>query len=659
VDNRGVEYFVSTSGRDDNPGSLDRPFRTIGRGVTELGPGDVLSIRHGVYVESVDIAAKKGTVDAPIVIRSLPGERAIVDGTVDDFRRRDNSDWLPGHEIDTNAAEDEYVSARAFTEDAVNRGAFLDRNPYTRVITYSRLEDLRAGNQTFERLDVPDPLRPGPEVTDEDGNRLGFSFPWVYMGPGIWFDDVGRRVHVRLSHTTNDIPGLDDYRGETDPRRTSLAISPRGLTTLRIRGSSHLRLEHLTVRFGGHHTMLLESIEDVVLDHLLLQAATFGIRMGGESRDVALRHCELRGGVPTWYFRNDRKAEYFFILDGEIVHNNRGAQTSDRLLYGNPNNAGIEIANCEFLNAHDVFLHGRGVDFHHNWVNNLQDEGLYLDDGDPAGSTSVAKIHENVVTMTLSALGFSGRNETIEWFIYRNLIDLRRPTAGFRPRRPGDTDVWRHGHLYKSNPPDGPIDLFQNTFLVYDQRAQASFTHYRETTGPHRRRSFNNLFVSVNPVSESDIAITFVPSPAFRGCTDGNCYHRKGHADRPAFRHLGYVCDGQPFPDSGTFANLDELRGSVLFGQSETQCPPGYEANSLEADPRVRRLGADGRFRETDDLRLRDDSPAIAAGVPLEPALRALDPVSVAGAPDIGRYPLGAGPLRVGVDGRRSFPRAV
>jgi hypothetical protein len=257
--------------------------------------------------------------------------------------------------------------------------------------------------------------------------------------------------------------------------------------------------------------------------------------------------------------------------------------------------------------------------------------------------------------MTLSALGFSGRNETIEWFIYRNLIDLRRPTAGVRPRRPGDTDVWRHGHLYKSDPPDGPIDLFHNTFLVYDQSAQASFMHYRETTGAHRRRSFNNLFVAVNPGPESDVAITFVPSPSFQGSTDGNCYHRKGHAEAPAFRHLGYVFEGESYR-GGTFDDLGELHASRLFDQSQTQYLPGYEASSSEADPRVRRMGADGRFRETDDLRLGAESEAIGAGVPLEPELRALDPFATGGAPDIGCYPLGAEPLRVGVDRRRSFP---
>ena len=41
---------------------------------------------------------------------------------------------------------------------SVNRGAFLDLTPYTRLITYSKLNDLRSENETFEKItDSPNP----------------------------------------------------------------------------------------------------------------------------------------------------------------------------------------------------------------------------------------------------------------------------------------------------------------------------------------------------------------------------------------------------------------------------------------------------------------------------------------------------------------------
>ena len=122
------------------------------------------------------------------------------------------------------------------------------------------------------------------------------------------------------------------------------------------------------------------------------------------------------------------------------------------------------------------------------------------------------------------------------------------------------------------------------------------------------------------------------------------------------FRHLGYEFEGGNFPGSGSFRNLDELHGSKLFEQSKTQYAPGYEKNSVLADPQVRSIGGDGRFRETDDLRLGDTTPARAAGIDLPNELKELDPGSPANGPDIGCYPGDAEPLRVGVEGRRSFP---
>jgi hypothetical protein len=55
-----------------NPGDAGRPFRTIGRGVAELQPGDTLTVAAGTYTESVVIQSA-GRLDAPITLRGAPG----------------------------------------------------------------------------------------------------------------------------------------------------------------------------------------------------------------------------------------------------------------------------------------------------------------------------------------------------------------------------------------------------------------------------------------------------------------------------------------------------------------------------------------------------------------------------------------------------------
>jgi hypothetical protein len=257
----GSECFVSLSGSDANRGTITQPFRTIAKGVSILQAGDVLSLRQGVYVEPVVIADKHGTAAQPIVIRSYPGEHAVIDGSMTEFRTLNNKDWKRAS--DSGALPDEYVSVKEFASSV--RDAFLDRNPYTRLIEYSKLEDFRAANETFTIMDPGDP-RPGPEVMDCDAESTwvgaGYRYPWVYMGPGIWIDPSAsptnpQRVHIRLAHTHNHVPGLADYIGEVDPRKVRLAISPEPMVTLQVQRSSHLRFERLSIRHGGEYTTYL------------------------------------------------------------------------------------------------------------------------------------------------------------------------------------------------------------------------------------------------------------------------------------------------------------------------------------------------------------------------------------------------------------------
>jgi parallel beta-helix repeat protein len=49
----GNSYFVSMTGNDTNPGTIDRPWRTLGKAANTLQPGDSVLVRGGTYVEQV------------------------------------------------------------------------------------------------------------------------------------------------------------------------------------------------------------------------------------------------------------------------------------------------------------------------------------------------------------------------------------------------------------------------------------------------------------------------------------------------------------------------------------------------------------------------------------------------------------------------------
>jgi hypothetical protein len=649
-----ANFFVSTSGDDSNDGSKNSPFLTIAKGISVLTPGDELNLREGNYVELVKIKGLHGSQANPIVIRSCEEEHATIDGSVFNFRLADNNDWKPALPDDPNAHTDEFVSCATFDTDRehrMNRGAFLDREPYTRLITHQRLEDLRAENQTFEGAIPLSDEREGPAVINSNDKKN----PWVYMGPGLFFNTTSDqvhsgRVHIRLSHTTNNVTGIVDYDGETDPRKLRLAISSKIMTALEVEDSSFIRFENLSVRFGGENCIYLKRTKSLVFDHVQIWAAGHGVRFENTTRTI-LRHCEIRGGAPSWYFRSDRKVQYPFKDGNTVVTNQLGKNTSVALLAGTSGSTDTEIHNCELRDAHDIVLCGQDVRFHHNWIDNLNDESLFIDQIE----THDLLVFQNVFTRCLSAISAGGTRVSGPTYIYRNLFDLREPTVGARPKRVDDKDVFRFGQLFKTKAVDGPLHLFQNTCLVFRQHAQSSFLHYQDTPmtnppGENPRRSFNNIFVAINSDERSNKPITHIPPPFFPGPTDGNCYFRMGIATS----HLFVTTMARP---DDKFINLEELRSSGLFNQSMTVYPPGYEAFSIEADPQFRQIDTNGTFTTSDDLRLGSESPARKMGIILPADLQTLDPLAPSqGRPDIGCYQCGEPGLRVGVDGRRQFP---
>ena len=128
-------------------------------------------------------SARTGPASAPIVIRAYGRERVTIDGvepmghspatsrTSGSGGTRSGS-WRPRTTLTLTRRSTSRcgLSRRQTSAQFLRHGAFMDREPYTRLITYSRLEDLRAVNQTFGRLPLNDPLPPFPgfPVVDED-----------------------------------------------------------------------------------------------------------------------------------------------------------------------------------------------------------------------------------------------------------------------------------------------------------------------------------------------------------------------------------------------------------------------------------------------------------------------------------------------------------
>lgn len=633
-----TQWYVALDGDDANSGQTQgSPLRHVGHAIGKLETGDTLFVREGVYAERLTISGK-----TRVTIRSMPGEHAVIDGAIEEFRTEPANMWNAG------TVSGEFVSRTTFPP-GTDRGAFVFADRHVRLMTYSRLEDLRAHNETFG------PLRagqgpPGPQVADPAFPKR----PWAYLGPGLHQGSDGL-VHVRLRRTHLAQPGVSDYAGLEDAALLPLAIWTAPQPTVRIEGCHTLHLTQLTVRFGGGRTILVKNSHEVLLDHLRVLAGPYGLEVGEKSDLTRVSHCRFDGGLPPWSFRSDRKDGYTITGGAPRGPNGLAEQTLKTLVYCHPLSSRTSFEHCELVNGHDAQLNGPDSVFRSNWVANLNDDGIFV--GETAKRLLITG---NVFERCLFVLSLASKSPNSgPVYVHRNLVDLRRPTLGRRPLTvpanlsPDERPVLRLGNFFKSTAPDPDLAVVHNT-VVINQSQRAVHSLFRSYDGQSLRRVLNNIFVGIDNGHQVDRPLAYLPGVHDNAESDGNCYW--GINRDPLTKLVVRVPqggDGSPFNGLDT-AYLD----SEYFTQSQQQHGTGYEAHSTTDNPRLRRFWGPPHFPLVEDLRPAPGSSAYQRGVELvDPDLRHIDGNPPAGQrPDAGCYPLDASPMRVGVDALRVFP---
>ena len=89
------EYHVSAIGLDSNTGSKSKPFKTISAAAQVAKPGDVITVREGIYRERIN-PPRGGTSDGKrITYRAAKGESVIIKGSerITGWERVKNDTW--------------------------------------------------------------------------------------------------------------------------------------------------------------------------------------------------------------------------------------------------------------------------------------------------------------------------------------------------------------------------------------------------------------------------------------------------------------------------------------------------------------------------------------------------------------------------------------
>ena len=408
---KGPAYFVDPAkGNDAFAGTEETPWKTIAQGLSSLQAGDTLVLRGGTYYEHLYCSAA-GSAEKPITIRSYPGELAIVDGSFREFFEDHRNAWEP------------------FPEGSP--GEFRSRTTYRNLRNlHGRFGDSMIGLQIYYYIE------------DLRGER--------YVGPGVWYNRLTGRIHIRLQHykaegavrgrselarkfLPSPLHELHSYAGETDPRNLQLIIAPFHSVPLVIDKSQHTRFQDLVIRGGAYDVVDIRHAEHLVFDNVVVYAGTYGIK-AQNTGPFKFQNSAIYGSVPPWSTRGETslRERPWQSKGRNLPRLNTHAllipATSDEYsVYYFPYNHDWEISYSEFTDGHDGVYLGDIVNlkFHHNYVHNFQDDGIYLSSFRPLYNPQARprEIYQNFIGACLITFAYGGdARASSEVHVYRNII---------------------------------------------------------------------------------------------------------------------------------------------------------------------------------------------------------------------------------------------
>lgn len=627
---QGPKYFVDAArGKDAAAGTQDAPWKTLAHAMRQLKPGDTLYLRAGTYYEKPALT-RSGTPEAPITICSYPGELAVIDGGLREFLENPATSWEPF----AGGATGEYVSTKSYLAADERRvpHQFLP-GAWEPMWGIEEERPLALGNFAASMIPLHG-YRIAADLRSDNELWLGgkgeMRDTGIYCGPGLWFNRDTGRIHIRLAHHKLDGLGERTYRGETDPRKVPLLIAVGfGDDLLRASGVNHVRITDLVLRGAtGSPLLHVYGCQNLELDHVTVFGGFPGLLVNA-SKNIRVTNSAFRGLAAPWTSRAHMKyrgtASYQLVL-----HNNQ------------PGNENIELANCEFTDDHDfAFLrYVRNLQFHHNLVDNFNDDGLECG---PKLRDHTLYVWQNRIGACL--IPFSqheidkdesplDHDAKAGVFAYRNVIDLRAGTFKSPPGSPDPSGEYLHleGHLAGDHGgPTWPVlHFYHNTVLRRTPVFRDSYLFGLASQGlRHTERDvFNNLFVQTDKM----------PGVGFIGMQQAENVREGGNLIWGLKE--GATLNAHPFA---------KFRTSKLFEQSRQRYEPGWTTQDLAVDPGFMVPPSDSG--QGADLRLRADSPAINAGIVVPSEWP--DPLRDAdqGKPDLGALPKDASPWNIGIDG--------
>ncbi|HEY4283865.1 MAG TPA: right-handed parallel beta-helix repeat-containing protein [Chthoniobacterales bacterium] len=283
---------------DQNPGTKDRPLKTISAAAARVKSGDHVIIHGGDYRETVIIKAS-GTSDAPIVFEAAPGETPVIKG----------SDIITGwNRVSPNVwkANPGPIPTRSNKSDAPS---FWRTNDVRQVFTKDgvMLEAIHL------RTAPPDALQPGNFFCDRSKNELYVCLKDTQDANRLTIEASVRGAWLLIFGDYVNVRGLALRHSST------LGIAPWPACVIK---GNNVTLDHCSLTWADFVAVSLGGSNDTLSNCLIACNGCEGI--GGTGQGHLIERCRvLYNNINRYYF--DWHAGGAKLIpnfsNGRILHN--------------------------------------------------------------------------------------------------------------------------------------------------------------------------------------------------------------------------------------------------------------------------------------------------------------------------------------------------
>jgi hypothetical protein len=414
-----MQLHVATAGDDANPGTLEKPFKTLQHAFSVADAGTTVLIHGGTYYEGELEFARNGTAQAPIVVKAFNSERVVIDAADPDLM--DPSSWKTG---------DGKIYSHAFTGGCFN--ASLEDRTTGRVLRLFPVHSL-------------DELKTRTVRTQGGFEKLGIE-------GGIFCDGATAYLAV---------PGnLSGYKVFLARQTRAFVIESRRFIQL-----DGLEIAHAGRGDFGAAAMVMNA-DDILFQNCRFRLCNAGLWVKGSSSRLTVQDCVFTDILTRWPFQLMKNGEVG--IDGQIEtgcvyvdhkYSGRGMVIRRNRIAGLFDGAHVSPGSVDDARSNET-------DFYENVVDDVADDFIETD-----GITRNVRIFDNRMNRSLSGVSLAQALDGPTFVIYNVLANCGMVSAaqqeGFE------------GYPFKTNggpQPEvgsGPVFIYHNTAWTMDPESRA------------------------------------------------------------------------------------------------------------------------------------------------------------------------------------------